>query len=170
MRDWGTYRKLYDSLSPDFERLPYAARCFSADILRRGDRVGRIVPGTELNEKLVADLAFHVRAHTAETEFLRAALEVLLTDGYLVFRSGYLTIADHEQYLSDRPSISEGLRRAVLARDGMVCGLCGGPIYDRSGLHIDHVLPVSRGGRTNVDNLQPAHACCNISKGNRIST
>lgn len=92
MRDWGTYRKLYDNLPPDFERLPYASRCFSADILRRGDRNGRIIPGTEFNEKLVADLAFHVRAHTDESEFLRRALEVLLEDGYLVFRSGYLAI------------------------------------------------------------------------------
>lgn len=92
MKDWGTYRKLYETLPPDFERLPYAARCFAADILRRCDRVGRIVPGKELNEKLVADVAFHVRAHTGEEEFLLHALGWLLKDTYLVFSSGYLTV------------------------------------------------------------------------------
>lgn len=92
MKDWGTYRKLYELLSPDFERMPYASRCFAADILRRCDRNGRIVPANEINQKLISDLGFHVRAHTGEEEFLRHALEWLLKDGYVVFSGGYLTI------------------------------------------------------------------------------
>lgn len=92
MRDWGTYRKLYEVLNPDFERLPYAARCVAAEILRRCDRNGRIVPANQLTQKLVADVAFLVRAHTGEEAFLLHALEVLLGDGYFVFSSGYLTV------------------------------------------------------------------------------
>lgn len=33
-----------------------------------------------------------------------------------------------------------------------------------------HVLPISLGGRDNLENLQPAHAFCNLSKGNRVSS
>lgn len=92
MRDWGTYRKLYDNLPPAFERLLYQARCFAADLLRRCDRAGRIVPGTELTDGLVADVAFHVRAHAGEEDFLRRCLALLLDDGYLAFRDGHLVI------------------------------------------------------------------------------
>jgi hypothetical protein len=92
VKDWGTYRKLFERLEPDFERLPYQARCLAAEILRRCDRIGQIVPGNELNTKLVQDLAFHVRAHTGEEDFLFSTLGTLLTDGYLVFRNGYLVV------------------------------------------------------------------------------
>lgn len=66
-----------------------------------------------------------------------------------------------------RTSISEWMRDAVIARDGMICGLCVQPVESRSDLHIDHIQPWSRGGVTVVANLQPAHAACNIAKGNQ---
>ena len=92
MKDWGTYRKLYEALPPSFERLPYTARCLAAEIIRRCDNRGRLVPGTVLSETLLNDLMFHVRAHTADEMFLRHALGGLLADGYLVFRDGHLVI------------------------------------------------------------------------------
>jgi hypothetical protein len=126
LRDWGDYRKLYEKLSPDFERLPYRARCMGADILRRGDRQGRIIPGNEFNEKLVSDLAFHVRAHTDETDFLRLSLEVLLTDGYLIFRSGYLTIrnfvAAQRSEAADRMAKKRALDAGLEPDDTVVDG------------------------------------------------
>lgn len=92
MKDWGDFRKLFEKPSPAFERLPYAARCMAADLLRRCDRLGRIIPGDEFNDELVGDLMFHVRAHASEEPFLRASVGVLLTDRYLVFEDGHLTI------------------------------------------------------------------------------
>lgn len=92
MRDWGDFRKLYEKPSPAFERLPYQARCMAADIIRRCDRLGRVVPGAELNDDLVGDLAFHVRAHSDEHEFIRLCVGVLLDDRYFIFDDGYLTI------------------------------------------------------------------------------
>lgn len=65
-----------------------------------------------------------------------------------------------------RVPVSAAMRAAVLERDGFVCGICGDEIEDD--LHIDHIRPVSRGGETVLDNLQPAHARCNLSKGARM--
>ena len=49
-----------------------------------------------------------------------------------------------------------------------LCGICGEPMPDDYGLiHIDHILPVSKGGGNDRDNLQAAHAVCNIRKGNK---
>lgn len=33
------------------------------------------------------------------------------------------------------------------------------------GLHIDHVIPLSKGGSNTLDNMKPAHAICNTKKG-----
>lgn len=65
-----------------------------------------------------------------------------------------------------REKIPSRLRRAVLERDGLVCGLCGHDV-DEDDVHIDHITPVTRGGRNRLDNLQVAHSLCNIRKGNR---
>jgi len=66
-----------------------------------------------------------------------------------------------------RGPVPKLLRRLVLARDGMVCGICGGSIPEGD-LHIDHIFPVARGGTDDPTNLQPAHSRCNISKGARV--
>lgn len=55
-------------------------------------------------------------------------------------------------------------RRAVLARDNHACQYCG----SRSHLTIDHVIPRSRGGTTNWDNIVTSCAPCNARKGDRL--
>ncbi len=52
---------------------------------------------------------------------------------------------------------------AVLARDGMVCSICGKPLT-RQTLSFDHVIPLARGGEHNGENLRPAHRRCNSKK------
>jgi hypothetical protein len=64
--------------------------------------------------------------------------------------------------------IARYLRQAVIAHHGMICGLCRQPICSLAELHIDHVVPFSRGGDTAFYNLQPAHARCNLRKGATI--
>ena len=58
------------------------------------------------------------------------------------------------------------LRTKVLMRDGYRCQYCGvrGTATD---LSIDHILPRSRGGRTEPDNLCAACRACNSRKGDR---
>lgn len=35
-------------------------------------------------------------------------------------------------------------------------------------VHIDHIVPVSLGGHTELSNLRPAHATCNMRRGARM--
>ena len=35
------------------------------------------------------------------------------------------------------------------------------------GLHLDHVIPLARGGSDTVDNVRPAHGICNVKKSHR---
>ena len=61
-----------------------------------------------------------------------------------------------------RPSLPASTRRAVFNRDGYNCTYCGdveGP-FD-----LDHVIPYSKGGSHDEDNLVVACSSCNRSKG-----
>jgi 5-methylcytosine-specific restriction endonuclease McrA len=52
-------------------------------------------------------------------------------------------------------------RRAVFARDNWTCQYCGA----RSNLTVDHVIPRSKGGTSNWDNIVASCAPCNRRKG-----
>jgi 5-methylcytosine-specific restriction endonuclease McrA len=53
-------------------------------------------------------------------------------------------------------------RRGVLGRDGNRCGYCG-----RAATTVDHIVPVSRGGRNTWLNAVAACDGCNQRKGDR---
>ena len=61
---------------------------------------------------------------------------------------------------------STRLRFEVLARDKFTCRFCGAsPTKDPSvTLHIDHIVPWSKGGETSFDNLQTLCSKCNLGK------
>ena len=65
---------------------------------------------------------------------------------------------------------SKRLRFQVLVRDKSTCRLCGAsPTKDPSvTLHIDHIIPWSKGGKTTLDNLQTLCAACNLGKSDII--
>ena len=52
-------------------------------------------------------------------------------------------------------------RRAVFARDSWTCQYCG----SRSNLTVDHVIPRSKGGGSDWENIVAACAPCNRRKG-----
>ena len=59
----------------------------------------------------------------------------------------------------------------IFDRDGWVCALCGKRVddglggADRLGPTIDHIIPLSAGGRHHPLNVQLAHRLCNMRKG-----
>ena len=65
-------------------------------------------------------------------------------------------------------NITPGLRFRVLQRDFFKCCACGAsPAKDPSvELHIDHIVPWSKGGETTMDNLQTLCSKCNLGKSN----
>lgn len=60
------------------------------------------------------------------------------------------------------------LRKAVMIRDHYTCQICGKYMPDEVGLHIDHIIPVSKGGKSVLSNLQVLCSKCNGSKSNKI--
>ena len=66
-----------------------------------------------------------------------------------------------------REAISDELRRAVFERDNYTCQYCGCSGDDVC-LEIDHIIPVSRGGVSDIRNLVTACEACNRSKSDRL--
>lgn len=66
--------------------------------------------------------------------------------------------------------ISDKLRYQVLKRDHFKCCACGAsPSKDPSvELHIDHIIPWSKGGNTTIDNLQTLCSKCNLGKSDSV--
>jgi hypothetical protein len=60
------------------------------------------------------------------------------------------------------------MRFKVLQRDRFTCQHCGkSPAKDIGvELHVDHIVPWSRGGETTMENLQTLCSACNLGKGN----
>lgn len=56
------------------------------------------------------------------------------------------------------------LRKKIFDRDGYICAYCG--VKDVK-FHIDHIIPISRGGRNELANLCVACQPCNHSKYNK---
>ena len=67
----------------------------------------------------------------------------------------------------------------VLEKYGTNCHICkedinllanrsaGAPGWER-GLHLDHVIPLSKGGPDSLNNVKPAHGSCNLQKHDSI--
>lgn len=55
------------------------------------------------------------------------------------------------------------IRERILIRDCSLCQYCGSDATT-----VDHVIPISKGGTDEPDNLVAACTRCNYSKGNRM--
>ena len=71
----------------------------------------------------------------------------------------------------DRRDIPLGLRFRVFHRDRFKCVICGDhPARNAECvLHVDHIRPWSRGGKTQEDNLRTLCGTCNVGRGNRFT-
>ena len=67
-----------------------------------------------------------------------------------------------------RTHVPKGLRKEVFKRDNYTCCECGAKKEDGATLHIDHIIPVSKGGTDELSNLQTLCSDCNLNKSDVI--
>ena len=68
----------------------------------------------------------------------------------------------------ERAKMTSSLRYDVLRRDGFKCVLCGSSAQDGVKLEVDHIHPVSKGGKTELGNLRTLCDRCNRGKSNKL--
>lgn len=70
--------------------------------------------------------------------------------------------------INQRKLMTKELRDKIKKRDNYTCQKCGKYMPDEVGLHIDHIIPVSKGGKSVESNLQVLCSKCNGRKTNKI--
>ena len=63
--------------------------------------------------------------------------------------------------------MSASLRYDVMKRDNFRCTICGRSADDGVTLHVDHIKPVSKGGKTEMSNLRTLCDYCNLGKSDK---
>lgn len=64
----------------------------------------------------------------------------------------------------ERSKMTASLRYNVMKRDGFRCVICGRTADDGVKLHIDHIKPIAKGGKTEIENLRTLCDICNHGK------
>ena len=67
--------------------------------------------------------------------------------------------------------IPSNIREILVEEQGSMCGICLDDIIGEitgKKVHVDHVYPLSKGGFHMKENLQAAHATCNLQKYNKV--
>ena len=70
---------------------------------------------------------------------------------------------------AQRNAMTNDLREAIKKQDNYTCRKCGNSVFKEPNLllEVDHIIPVSKGGRTEAKNLQTLCWRCNRSKSNK---
>lgn len=136
------------------------------------------------------NLAYYYKNKDALNEYRRAKWPELYKSKIEYHRQ------KNKKYRAENPDIINGQARRkrarkkangwekyteaqVLALYGTNCHICKTPIdlqasrkigsegWQKS-LHIDHVIPIAKGGPDTLDNVKPAHGLCNIHKQDKL--
>jgi 5-methylcytosine-specific restriction endonuclease McrA len=127
--------------------------------------------GIEVWDEHMEDYFMDMR-HTKQ-EIPRRIVYRTIREKYLSYQAGAKR-SPKQSLAINRPrtrrSIPLGVRWRVMERDGRRCMACGAsPATDAAiKLHVDHIVPVSRGGLSTLDNLQTLCEACNLGKSNRM--
>ena len=65
----------------------------------------------------------------------------------------------------ERGKVSNKMRFAIYQRDNNRCRYCG---RRNVVLEVDHIIPIAKGGKSTMDNLQTLCHDCNVKKGDKI--
>ena len=69
---------------------------------------------------------------------------------------------------TERTKVTVALRYDILKRDHFCCCVCGRSATNGVELEVDHIIPISKGGKTTYQNLQTLCRDCNRGKGAKM--
>jgi 5-methylcytosine-specific restriction endonuclease McrA len=109
-------------------------------------------------EKVVTELGEHVFSMTGGYNRERHRVSEVVYSSIIMVRGRHRMVLGH-----DHVGLS---RERLFLRDRHICAYCGGH-FAQDHLTIEHIIPLSRGGRHHWMNVVTACRGCNHRKGNR---
>lgn len=99
--------------------------------------------------------------------------KVYYPQDFMKIMDEYLTLKNTKKMYEissriERAKMSDSIRYDVLKRDNYKCCICGRSAKDGVNLEVDHIIPVSKGGKTVISNLQTLCDRCNRGKSNKL--
>jgi 5-methylcytosine-specific restriction endonuclease McrA len=79
----------------------------------------------------------------------------------------YAKLKEENNFKHKRKAVPARIRYEILKKQNHQCQSCGATIKDGVKLEVDHIIPVSRGGTNDPNNLQVLCKTCNIGKSNK---
>ena len=77
--------------------------------------------------------------------------------------------SERKRYIAEqRRIVTASMRYDVMRRDNFRCVLCGASQKDGVTLHVDHIIPLAKGGKSEMSNLRTLCDLCNLGKGVKI--
>jgi 5-methylcytosine-specific restriction endonuclease McrA len=129
----------------------------------------------ELKLKPVIDCAYGVRmSYSSPSGRVNLYKTDLFNfdDMFACFESVSRSYLDRDTYKKlsavERGEVSDSLRYDILNRDNFTCVLCGASARQGARLHVDHIIPISKGGKSTFDNLRTLCERCNVGKSNKM--
>ena len=122
----------------------------------------------------IFDIKFVVYWHVENTARKAKTKKVYtFDDAKHIFNSYYRKNVKEDNVRSgwiqkERSLMTDSLRYDILRRDGFKCQICGATAQDGVKLHVDHIIPVSKGGKTEPSNLRTLCDRCNLGKSDKI--
>ena len=103
---------------------------------------------------------------TCKTESFDAYTIHYIIDGLNNKRNGFYLNNDIWESICrvERGKVTNKMRFAVYSRDGNRCRRCG----STRDLEVDHIFPISKGGKSDFNNLQTLCHRCNLLKSNTV--
>lgn len=129
----------------------------------------------ETKLKPVVDCLYHVRMSYSSPQGrvnLRKEDVFNFDDIFACYESVSRSHLDRDTYkklsVVERGEVSDSLRYDIMNRDNFTCVLCGASARQGARLHVDHIIPIAKGGKSTPDNLRTLCERCNVGKSDKI--
>ena len=132
-----------------------------------------ILEENKINKEYVFKVVIYINYKSAKGAVKEKIYKSYDLDMFLIYLNEFSTLAKTGKLNEissriERAKMSESLRYDVLKRDNYKCCICGYSAKDGEKLQVDHIIPISKGGKTELSNLQTLCSRCNIGKSNKL--
>ena len=140
--------------------------------IRYMDSIWKFVGARELDKNMklpIADFHFKYQSPQGRTNHTeKIILDHQLISEIIAYMKDDIAYKETMQY--QRSLMTPALRKKIMKNDDYTCRYCGVSKKDHPSiqLEVDHIIPVSKGGLTEEDNLQTLCLRCNRGKGAKI--
>ena len=120
------------------------------------------------------DYKARMQAHRSTPQYKNCMREYLKKYRKEYDKRPEVIIRNREKWRGRYYSVGSGYRKHIpflFNRDGFFCGVCTAPIHnpwDGTSFHVDHIIPASKGGKDDLENLRIICRTCNLRKHNKL--